>query len=365
MGDTDTNQTARPGPTSISLRRETLAYVEDAMKRGEEVIGTVIKQIKGGALVQVGHLAAFLPASQAGRFGKVTALYALVDMIGTEQRFHVLSVDHKKCSAVISRKEWQAAQAKLRAGDYIRGTRVTGTVVHITELGAFVALDEFVTGLIHWQEIGWARLPPEQQLKVGEEVTAEVVYTVPEKGHVALSRKACLPSPWEAVLDRYAVGQTVTGTILEVNRYGSRIELEPGLVGFLPRAETGWDPKPPPVPPGFFAGGRIELLILGVNPEAEEIILSHRQLTTDPWSLVPQLYPVGTRFTGVIQNIQNYGLFVRLPTLALDGLVHRSSLPSANTEYALTELYTKLEPIDVEVVSIAVTEKRLTLAPVL
>ncbi len=351
--------------TSISLRRESLAYLEDAMKNGKTVTGTVVKQIKGGAVVQVGHAPAFLPASQAGRLGHVTALYALVDMLGTEQHFHVLSVDPKKYNVILSRKEWQAEQAKLHTTNYTRGMRVTGTVVHITELGAFVMLDEFVTGLIHWQEIGWAKLPPADQLSLGEQVTAEVVYTVPAKGHVALSRKACLPSPWENILDRYNVGQTVTGAIIEVNKYGSKIQLEAGLYGFLPRAETCWDPKPPPVPPGFFAGGTIELIILGISPETEEMILSHRQLTADPWTLVPQLYPVGTRFTGAIRNIQNYGLFVRLPTLPLDGLVHRSALPSANTEYELTELYAKLEMIDVEVVSMDVAEQRLTLTPVL
>src|SRR5512142_1227911 len=290
--------------------------VEKSYRSGSTVRGRVIDRIKGGLAVDIG-VKAFLPGS-------------LVDVKPVKDLdFKVISVDKKRGNIVLSRKAVVEGEQEAKKRETLQlleeGRVLRGVVKNLTDYGAFVDLGG-LDGLLHVTDMSWGRVNhPSDLVKVGDEIDVVVLKFDRETERVSLGTKQLSEDPWTHVPERYPVGSRVTGRVTNVTDYGAFVELEEGVEGLVHVSEMSWSKKVKNPSKVVSPGDTVEAIVSDVNRDARRISLSLKDTLPDPWESVAEKYPVGSRVSGKVRNLTDFGAFVEIEE-GIDGLVHVSDM---------------------------------------
>ena len=331
-----------------------------AHETGEVVKGICAKRIKGGLVVDLFGLEAFLPGSQID----VRPVRDFDIFLGKEMEFRVVKINHPSENVVVSHKvlveEELADQRKEVLSQIEKGQVLEGVVKAITEFGVFVDLGG-VDGLIHITDLSWGRINhPSEILKLDQKVTVVVTDFEIEKKRISLGYKQMQKHPWEKIEERYAIGSKITGKVVSMPDYGAFIELEKGVEGLIHISEMSWTQHIKHPSQIVSMGQMVEAQILSLDMESKKISLGLRQLEPDPWSSILDRFPIGTKQVGVVRNLTNFGVFVELEG-GIDGLIHISDLSWTKKIKHPGELLKKGESIDIVILGLDVDQRRISL----
>ena len=333
--------------------------VEKAYTDRRVVIGHVIERIKGGLAVDIG-VRAFLPGSQID----VRPVRNLDSLRGQELRMRVIKVNKKRGNIVLSRKvlleEENAEKKKDTLANLEDGKVMTGVVKNITDYGAFIDLGG-IDGLLHVTDMSWGRAQhPSELFKVNDEIEVTVLKYDPETERVSLGHKQLFEDPWVSAPGRYPVGQRVGGKVVSLTDYGAFVELEPGVEGLIHVSEMSWSKRVKHPSKIMNVGDTVDSMVLGVDPEARRISLGLKQIETNPWHELVDKYPVGSRLTGTVRNLTEFGAFVEVEE-GIDGLIHISDMSWSKRLKHPSEVLTKGDDVEAMVLSIDPDNQRLSL----
>jgi small subunit ribosomal protein S1 len=334
--------------------------VEKAYRSGSSVKGRVIDRIKGGLAVDIG-VKAFLPGSLVD----VKPVKNLESLRGREFEFKVISVDKKRGNIVLSRKAVVEVEQEARKKETLQlleeGRVLRGVVKNLTDYGAFVDLGG-LDGLLHVTDMSWGRVNhPTDIVKVGDEIDVVVLKFDRETERVSLGTKQLTDDPWNHVPERYPVGSRVTGRITNVTDYGAFVELEEGVEGLVHVSEMSWSKKIKSPSKVVSPGDTVEAVITDVNPEARRISLSLKETLPDPWESVVQKYAVGSRVSGKVRNLTDFGAFVEIEE-GVDGLVHVSDMSWTRRVKHPSEIVKKGDDVEAVITAIDPENRRVSLS---
>ena len=333
--------------------------VEKAFAERKVVIGRVIERIKGGLAVDIG-VRAFLPGSQID----VRPVRNLDALRGQELRMRVIKVNKKRGNIVLSRKvrleEENAEKKKHTLETLSEGKVLTGIVKNITDYGAFIDLGG-IDGLLHITDMSWGRVGhPSEVLKVNENIEVVVLKYDQSTERVSLGHKQLVADPWTTVMDRYPAGARVSGKAVSLTDYGAFIELEPGVEGLIHVSEMSWSKRVKHPSKILNVGDNVEAMVLGVDPSARRISLGLKQVESNPWHELVEKYPVGTKITGKVRNLTEFGAFVEVED-DIDGLIHISDMSWSKRIKHPSEVLKKGDSVEAMVLSIDAENQRLSL----
>ena len=285
--------------------------VEKAYAERKVVIGRVIERIKGGLAVDIG-VRAFLPGSQID----VRPVRNLDALRGQELRMRVIKVNKKRGNIVLSRKvllEEENAEKKKHTLDTLaEGKVLRGVVKNITDYGAFIDLGG-IDGLLHITDMSWGRVShPSELFQVNQEIDVIVLKYDAATERVSLGHKQLMNDPWSNVIERYPVGARLSGKVVSLTDYGAFVELEPGVEGLIHVSEMSWSKRVKHPSKILNVGDTVETMVLGVDPGARRISLGLKQVESNPWHELAEKYPIGTKITGKVRNLTEFGAFVEV-----------------------------------------------------
>ncbi|MCA6071691.1 MAG: S1 RNA-binding domain-containing protein, partial [Endomicrobium sp.] len=297
---------------------------QQSFENGKHVNGTILKTIKGGFLVNIGGINAFLHISQLDtHFVKEAEQY-----VGKSYEFVITELDIRRKNIVISRRkiveDEENAARVFALASVSEGQVLDGTVSKIMPFGAFVNLGG-VDGLLHIGELAWYKVKKvEDLLRVGQTIRVQVMKVDKSSDKISLSMKNLAPHPWESVAERFSVGLIMKGTVTSIRDYGVLIELETGVEGLLHASEYAWNDSEAALKREVKKGQELEVKIIDVDEKNKKIALSIRQMLPNPWNEAFRHYAPGTIVKGIVQNLMPFGAFVKLPE-GVEGLVHISN----------------------------------------
>jgi len=352
------------GNLVLSKQRADFLKVWDRVMRahetGEVLEGKIIKRIKGGMVVDLFGMEAFLPGSQID----IRPIRDFDVFVGQLMDFKVVKVNVPTENVVVSHKvlveEEIADQRNAILEGLEKGQILEGTVKAITDFGVFVDLGG-VDGLIHITDLSWGRINhPNEIVSLDETIKVVVTDFDEEKKRISLSLKKLLPHPWENIENKYHIGDKVSGRVVSLTDYGAFIEIEKGIEGLIHNSEMSWTQHIKHPSQVVAMGQVIEAVILSLDKEEKKISLGIKQLEPDPWQTLMQKYPVGSKHTGIARNLTNFGVFVELEP-GVDGLVHISDLSWTKKIRHPGEVVKKGESIEVTVLSVDVDQRKISL----
>jgi len=331
-----------------------------AHETGEIIEGKIVKRIKGGMVVDLMGMEAFLPGSQID----IRPIRDFDAFVGQTMDFKVVKVNIPTENVVVSHKvlveEEISDQRNAILESLEKGQILEGTVKAITDFGVFVDLGG-VDGLIHITDLSWGRINhPNEIVKLDETIKVVVTDFDEEKKRISLSLKKLLPHPWEKIEEKYKIGDKVSGRVVSLTDYGAFIEIEKGIEGLIHNSEMSWTQHIKHPSQVVAMGQIIEAVILSLDKEEKKISLGIKQLEPDPWQSLMQKYPVGSRHQGVARNLTNFGVFVELEP-GVDGLVHISDLSWTKKIRHPGEVVKKGEKLDVTVLGVDVDQRKISL----
>ncbi|MGA7836380.1 MAG: 30S ribosomal protein S1 [Ignavibacteriaceae bacterium] len=334
--------------------------VVNAFDTGEILQGKIIKRIKGGMVVDLMGMEAFLPGSQID----IRPIRDFDAFVGQTMDFKVVKVNIPTENVVVSHKvlveEEISGQREQILNSLEKGQILEGTVKAITDFGVFVDLGG-VDGLVHITDLSWGRINhPNEVVKLDQVIKVVVTDFDEEKKRISLSLKKLLPHPWEDIDTKYNVGDKVSGRVVSLTDYGAFIEIEKGIEGLIHNSEMSWTQHIKHPSQVVAMGQIVEAVILSLDKEDKKISLGIKQLEPDPWESLMQKYPVGSRHTGIARNLTNFGVFVELEP-GVDGLVHISDLSWTKKIRHPGEVVKKGEKLDVVVLGVDVEQRKISL----
>jgi small subunit ribosomal protein S1 len=327
---------------------------------GEIIDGKIIKRIKGGMVVDLIGMEAFLPGSQID----IRPIRDFDALVGQTMDFKVVKINIPTENVVVSHKvlieEEISDQRNAILESLERGQILEGVVKAITDFGVFVDLGG-VDGLIHITDLSWGRINhPSEVVKLDETLKIVVTDYDEAKKRISLSLKKLLPHPWENIDEKYKIGDKVTGRVVSLTDYGAFIEIEKGIEGLIHNSEMSWTQHIKHPSQVVAMGQVIEAIILSLDKDDKKISLGIKQLEPDPWQTLMIKYPVGSRHTGVARNLTNFGVFVELEP-GVDGLVHISDLSWTKKIRHPGEVVKKGESLEVIVLGVDVDSRKISL----
>ena len=330
-----------------------------ACERDELVKGRVITRVKGGLSVDIG-VKAFLPGSQVD----IRPIRNLEKFLNQEYDFKVIKFNKRRGNIVLSRRvllERERASMKTKTLTMIEEDSVlTGTVKNITEYGAFVDLGG-IDGLLHITDMSWSRVNhPSEMVQVGDEIQVKVLKFNAETERVSLGLKQITEDPWGQAESKYQVGDRVTGKIVSLTDYGAFVELEQGIEGLIHISEMSWTKRVKHPSKMVAIGDEVETIVLDIDPKSKRISLGMKQIEPNPWTLLHERYPMGTRILGKIRNITDFGIFIGIED-GIDGLVHISDLSWTQKVKHPSEMFKKGDEVEAVVLNIDVDNERFSL----
>jgi len=334
--------------------------VLNSYETGEIINGKIIKRIKGGMVVDLLGMEAFLPGSQID----IRPIRDFDALVGQMMEFKVVKVNIPTENVVVSHKvlveEEIADQRKAILESLERGQILEGTVKAITDFGVFVDLGG-VDGLIHITDLSWGRINhPNEVVKLDEVLKVVVTDFDEAKKRISLSLKKLLPHPWENIDEKYKVGDKVSGRVVSLTDYGAFIEIEKGIEGLIHNSEMSWTQHIKHPSQVVAMGQVVEAIILSLDKDEKKISLGIKQLEPDPWQSLMVKYPVGSKHSGIARNLTNFGVFVELEP-GVDGLVHISDLSWTKKIRHPGEVVKKGESLDVTVLGVDVEQRKISL----
>jgi small subunit ribosomal protein S1 len=324
------------------------------------VEGTLVKKIKGGVVVDLMGVDAFLPGSQIA----LRRVPNIDELLGQKYEFKIIKLNKRRRNIVVSRRvilegERAGKREKLMkelAKDQVR----KGVVKNITDFGAFIDLGG-VDGLLHITDMSWGRIShPSEMVQIGMELEIKVLDIDWERERISLGLKQLQSYPWKDVAAKYPVGTRVNGKVVSITNYGAFIELEPGIEGLVHISEMSWTRNVRHPSKIVSIGEAIEAVVLKVDETEEKISLGMKQTEQDPWVILPLKYPVGTRINGKVRNLTSFGAFVEIEP-GIDGLIHISDMSWTKRVQHPSEVVKKGDAVDVVILNIDSENKRISL----
>ena len=328
---------------------------------GEEVItGKIIRRIKGGMVVDLGAVQAFLPGSQLD-VRPVTDFDLYVDK---EIELRIVKLNEARKNIVVSHKliieESLIEQREALFQEIQIGSIMEGRVKNITDFGVFVDLGG-IDGLLHITDISWGRVNhPSEIIQINEEITVKVIEYDSERKRVSLGLKQLTPHPWDEVEIKYPIGSIVNGVIVSLTNYGAFIEIEPGVEGLIHVSEISWTRHIKNPAEEYSMGEKVEAKVISIDAEEKKISLGVKQLTPDPWDEIEKEFEVGQKYSGKVQNLTQFGAFVELKD-GIDGLVHVSDLSWTKVVRHAKNIVEKDQTVDVVILEISRENRKISL----
>jgi small subunit ribosomal protein S1 len=334
--------------------------VTKAFETGEVLQGRCVRRIKGGIVVDLFGIDAFLPGSQID----VRPVRDFDAFIGKTMDFRVVKINHPSENVVVSHKvlveEEMSGQRKAILEKLEKGQILEGTVKAITDFGVFVDLGG-VDGLVHITDLSWGRINhPSEIVKLDQTINIVVLDFDQEKKRISLGYKQLQPHPWDNIQNKYPVTTKVTGKIVSLADYGAFVEIEKGIEGLIHISEMSWTQHIKHPSQVVSMGQMVDAVILSLDKDNKKLSLGIKQLEPDPWLNLMQKYPVGSRHKGVVRNLTNFGVFVELEQ-GVDGLVHISDLSWTKKIRHPGEVVKKGDELDVVILSVDVDQRRISL----
>jgi small subunit ribosomal protein S1 len=358
------NKNERDGTISLSREKAKRMQVLDELERiledQEEVKGRIIRRIKGGYVVDINAIEAFLPGSHVD-LRPVPDMDALV---GEEFEFRVLKINRRRSNVIVSRRVLLEEERELKRAKLLEtleeGQTVKGTVKNITEYGVFMDLGG-LDGLLHITDMSWKRIKhPKEMVQLGDELDLKVLNFDPETKKVSLGLKQLVPDPWENISEKYPQGSKLTGKVTNLVDYGAFVELEPGVEGLVHISEMSWTRKLRHPSQMVRTGDEVDVVILGVDVDRKRISLGMKQVSPNPWDLVAEKYPEGTVLEANIKNITEFGLFIGIED-GIDGLIHVSDLSWTKKVRHPGEMYKVGDVVRAKVLTVDKENEKFTL----
>jgi small subunit ribosomal protein S1 len=298
--------------------------LSEAFTQKAAVSGIVTGVVKGGLTVDVG-VRAFMPASRSG----VRDAAEMEKLVGQEITCLIIKLDTTEEDVVVDRRVIVEEQARSleqsRYAELKEGDIVSGQVRSLASYGAFVDLGG-IDGLLHISDIAWSRVnAAEDILSVGQQLQLKILKVEPESKRISLGLKQLQAEPWDSAAETYKEGQRITGTVTRLADFGAFVELEPGIEGLIHVSEMSWVKKVHKPSDLLKTGDRVDALVLFVNSAERRISLGLKQALGDPWTDVPQKFPVGSTIEGPVTRMMKFGAFVEL-TEGIEGLIHISEI---------------------------------------
>ena len=324
------------------------------------VNGTIRSQVRGGLLVDIDGVEAFLPGSQVD----VMSVRDLAPYIGQTFDFKVIKISNERKNIIISRRELiEGTMAEKKAALLVslqKGEIRKGRVKNITDFGAFIDLDG-IDGLLHITDMSWGRIKhPSEMLKVGQELDVMVLDVDQEKERISLGLKQTTENPWSTISEQFPVGSRVQGKVVNLAAYGAFVEIAPGIEGLVHISEFSWTKRVARASDMLNVGDEIMVQVLSVDSENQKIALGIRQTQENPWDSVMDRYPVGSRVKGKVRNWTQYGAFVELED-GIDGMIHVTDLSWTRRPAHPSECLQKGQEVEAIVLDVNPKEQRISL----
>ena len=333
--------------------------VNEAFENDEVVKGFVKTRTKGGMIVDVFGIEAFLPGSQID----IKPIRDYDQFVNQTIDFKIVKINNEYRNVVVSHKALLEAEQEAKRAELIgkleKGQVLEGVVKNITNYGVFVDLGG-VDGLIHITDLSWGRVNhPEEIVSLDEKIKVVVLDFNEQQKRTALGLKQLTPHPWDNLDPNLKVGDKVKGKVILLADYGAFIEIEPGVEGLVHVSEMSWSPRLHSAQEFLKQGEEVEAQVLSIDREARKISLGLKQLTPNPWENIREKYPVGSRHTATVRNVTNFGVFAELED-GVEGLVHISDL-SWNKIKHPSEVVNTGDTIEVQILDFDETNHKLSL----
>jgi small subunit ribosomal protein S1 len=354
----------RKGHTILSKSKadfmQRWAELKDIFEKGENITGTIVRRIKGGMVVDISVIQAFLPGSQID----VRPIKDFDQYLGKEMEFQIVKINEARKNIVVSRKaileESLKEQREILFGKIKVGETMEGRVKNITDFGVFIDLGG-LDGLLHITDLSWGRINhPSQLVKLDDTITVKVIDYDEEKRRVSLGLKQLTKHPWENVEERYPVGTVVTGNVVSMTNYGVFLEIEPGVEGLIHISEMSWTRHIKNPSELYQMGEEVEAQVLSIDIDDRKISLGVKQLSPDPWDKIEEKYTIGSVQKGKVINLTQFGAFVELED-GIDGLIHVSDLSWEKVVRHPKEVLEKDQEIEFRILEISRENRRISL----
>ena len=334
--------------------------IKDAHDSGQTVIGNVVRRIKGGMVIDLFGVEAFLPGSQI-------ALRQVPDfdaLLGQALELKIIKINKSRRNIVVSRRVvLELEREKMRDHLLLEiepGQVRKGIIKNITDFGVFIDLGG-VDGLLHITDMSWGRINhPSEVVHLQQEIDVKVLDFDKSNNRISLGLKQLTPYPWEKVEEKFPVGSKVTGRIVSITDYGAFMELEKGIEGLVHISEMSWTQHIKHPSKLLNVNESIEAVVLSVDKENEKISLGLKQLEADPWDMLDLKYPAGMKVSGKVRNLTTFGAFVEIED-GIDGLVHISDMSWTKRIQHPSEIMNRGDEVDVVILGIDKDNRRISL----
>ena len=358
------NQEDKKGQLILSHKKARAARswdrVNEALENNEIIKGYIKCRTKGGMIVDVFGIEAFLPGSQID----VKPIRDYDVFVGKTMEFKVVKINQEFKNVVVSHKALIEAELEQQKKEIIakleKGQVLEGTVKNITSYGVFIDLGG-VDGLIHITDLSWGRVnDPNEVVKLDEKLNVVILDFDDEKKRIALGLKQLQPHPWDALDPNLKVGDKVKGKVVVMADYGAFVEIAPGVEGLIHVSEMSWSQHLRSAQDFMKVGDEVEAVVLTLDRKERKMSLGIKQLKADPWANIEEKYPVGSKHTAKVRNFTNFGVFVEIEE-GVDGLIHISDLSWTKKVKHPSEFTQIGADIDVQVLEIDKENRRLSL----
>jgi small subunit ribosomal protein S1 len=339
-----------------SLKQEILKVLEEGV-----ILEGTVKNITGyGAFVDLGGIDGILHISDMS-WGRINHPSEVVQ-VGEKLKVVVLKFDPEKERISLGIKQLSPDPWHTVAEKYPAGTRVQGKVISLMDYGAFVELESGIEGLIHISEMSWTKkiAHPSKILQVGQTVEVVVLNVDPGHRRISLGLKQVMANPWEEAKEKYPVGSIIKGPVRNVTDFGIFVGIEEGIDGLVHISDLHWTKKIKHPSELYKKGDMVEAKVLGVNVENARFSLGIKQLTTDPWKIIADRYPIGSKIKGQVTSVPDFGVFVRLEE-GVEGLIHVSQLSTERVEKP-SSLFKIGDAVEAEVINVDPAERKIGLS---
>ena len=327
---------------------------------GSIIKGLMKHRVKGGIIIDLNGVEAFLPGSQID----IGPVKNMDKFIGKEYDLKILKINQDRKNIVVSRRELLEESRKDRRSALLKEMEVgqirKGIVKNITDFGAFIDLGG-VDGLLHITDMSWGRIShPSEMLELGQEIEVMILDIDFEKERVSLGLKQKSKNPWDEVESKYAVGNIVKGRIVNIMPYGAFVEIEQGVEGLIHVSEMSWTKRVTKAGDVVSVGEEVEAVVLDIDKEGKKISLGLRQKTRNPWEVLAEKYPAGSRIKGKVRNMTSYGAFVEIEN-DIDGMIHVSDMSWTRKINNPNEVLKVGDEVDAVILDIDPQQQRISL----
>ncbi len=334
--------------------------IKEAHDSGQTVEGKVMRRVKGGMVIDLLGVDAFLPGSQI-------ALRQVPDfdaLLGTTMELKIIKINKSRRNIVVSRRVVLEREREKMRDQLLKevepGQVRKGVIKNITDFGVFIDLGG-VDGLLHITDMSWGRINhPSEVVQLQQDIDVKILDFDKSSNRISLGLKQLTPYPWEKVDEKFPVGSRIIGRVVSITDYGAFIELEKGIEGLIHISEMSWTQHIKHPSKLLNAGDSVDAIVLSIDKENEKISLGLKQLEPDPWETLDLKYPVGTKVSGKVRNLTTFGAFVEIEE-GIDGLVHISDMSWTKRIQHPSEIMNRGDQVDVVILGIDKDNRRISL----